>query len=108
MPSRIPFTGGPQEAMNITIEGRSLRLRARYANLVSVWTLDVLDNSGSTAVPLVVGVPILMGVDLIKPYRLGIGSLYAEPSSRPRDDAGRGELGNRINLVHYAPGEAVS
>jgi hypothetical protein len=93
--------------MSITIEGRSLRLRARYGQLLNTWTLDILDNSTAEVLPLVMGVPIVMGADLVKPYRLEIGSLYAEANARPRDDAGRGELGNRINLVHYAPGEAI-
>lgn len=107
MPARVPFTGGSRQAMSITIAGRSLRLRADYANLTNTWRLDIFDNAGESPVPLAVGIPILMGVDLVKQYRLGIGSLYAEPNARPRDDAGRGELGSRINLVHYAPGEAI-
>lgn len=105
MPSIIPFTGIPQESMSMALSGRRLRLRARYANVTNTWTLDILDNSGSAAVPLVMGVPIRMGVDLIKPYRLEIGSLYAEANARPRDDAAIGELGNRINLVHYTEAE---
>lgn len=105
MPSIVPFTGIPQESMSIVLGGRTLRVRARYANLTNTWTLDVMDDSGTSPIPLVMGVPILMGVDIIKPYRLEIGSLYAEANSDRREDAGRGDLGSRINLVHYAPGE---
>lgn len=105
MPSVVPFTGNSQESMAIVIESRKLRLRARYANLTNTWTLDVFENSGTEPVPIVSGVPILMGVDMLKPYRIGIGGLYAEPAERPRDDAGRGELGNRIRLMHYSPAE---
>lgn len=105
MPSIVPFTGRPQESMSITIAGRRLRLRARYANLTNIWTLDVFDNAGDGPVPIVQGVNIVMGADLLAPYLLGIGGLYAEPTADPMTDAGRGELGNRIRLIHYTQAE---
>lgn len=105
MPRLIPFTGQPQEFLNIALGGRKLRMRALYANLTDDWKLDVFDATGPTPVALVAGVAIVMGADIIKPYRLGIGGIYAEPMADPRDDAGRGELGNRIRLVHYTQDE---
>lgn len=101
MPRVVPFTGQPKESLIITLGGRKLRMRATYRDLDGVWSLDVLDASEATEVPLIQGVSIVMGVDILEPYGLGIGGLFAVPNERPRDEAGRGELGGRVRLVHY-------
>lgn len=108
MPREIPFTGAPKESMTIVLSGRKLSLRARYANITNVWTLDIFDVSGLEPVELVRGIAIVMGIDLLRPYPIQIGSIFAEASSDPRVDAGRGELGSRVKLVHYTEAEMES
>lgn len=105
MPSKIPFTGVPRESMDVILAGRSLRLRSRYANLVGTWRLDIEDLDGDDPTPILTGIPIVVGVDLLAPYGLGLGSLFAEATERSGDDPKRGELGGRVSLIHYAPSE---
>ena len=101
----IPLTGYPNESVDLVLNGRPVRLRADYANLTNTWRIDLFDRSTTPPTPLVRGVPVLIGVDILKPYGLGLGSLVAVPNERPRDDAGRGELGVRVNLVQANPEE---
>lgn len=108
MPREIPFSGASKEAMTISLAGQRLKLRARYANLVNAWTLDIFDAAGLELVPLVQGVAIVMGIDLLRPYPLGIGGIFAVANADQRTDAGRGELGTRVKLYHYTPDEMAA
>ena len=88
-------------------------------------TPQVLDDLGlkaaleSTGEPLISGVPILIGCDLLEPYALGIGSMLAidqqaAASNGPdgflpdSEDAGADDLGKRVIVVFIAPGEVLA
>ena len=101
----LPFSGHPKESMDVVLEGRSLRIRSRFANLMETWTISIFDIAGDEPVPLIEGIPVLIGADLLAPYALELGGLFAEPNERPREDAKRGELGTRVRLIHYTPEE---
>ncbi|MEZ4330432.1 MAG: hypothetical protein R3F35_01665 [Myxococcota bacterium] len=101
----IPFTGAPKESVDVKIGGRKIEFKAHYANLMNSWTVSLFDRSTTPPTPLVQGVAVVMGVDLLQPYPLGLGSLFALPSADDRRDAGAGELGVRIKLVHVSKDE---
>lgn len=105
MPREIPFSGASRESMDITLSGRSLRIRTRYAHVQGVWTIDIFDLSSEEPVPLVLGLVIVLGVDMLAPYGLEIGGLIASANPRSRDEAKRGELGGRVRVVHYTEAE---
>ena len=104
----LPFSGAPKESMDVDLVGRKLRIRSRFSNLMETWTISIYDIAGDGEVPLVEGVVVVIGADLLAPYALGLGGLFAEPQDRPLDDPKRGELGQRVRLVHYTPEELAA
>lgn len=104
----LPFAGFSKESRDFVIEGRSLRIRSRFSELMETWTISIFDLAGDEPVPLIEGIPVLIGADLLAPYALELGGLFAEPNERPREDAKRGELGTRVRLIHYTPEELAA
>lgn len=104
----IPFSGFPREVMTVPLLGRRIRIRARYSNLMQVWTVDLSEVIGDATVPLVSGLVVVLGADLLASYGLGLGGLFAVASDRPNEDAKRAELGGRVKLIHYTPEELAA
>ena len=92
----IPLTPSPQR-FGITLGGTDYRLTTRYRNAPEGgWTLDIADNND---VPVVVGIPLVTGANLLEQYpHLGFrGRLYVqtldEPDAVPTfDNLGRDSL----------------
>ncbi|WP_281659636.1 phage baseplate plug family protein [Microvirgula aerodenitrificans] len=62
----IPLTPDPQR-FTITLSGVDYRLTVRWREAVDGgWTLDIADAAGT---PIVRGIPLVTGVDLLKQYR---------------------------------------
>ncbi|MDR3488822.1 MAG: hypothetical protein P4M05_28455 [Bradyrhizobium sp.] len=88
----IPLSPNPQ-TMSITLAGVVYQLRFHYANVrEGGWLLDISDNLGN---PLVCGIPLVTGVDLLAQYAyLGIGGVLfvksdGDPDAVPTfDDLG--------------------
>ena len=96
----IPLTPEPQ-TFGITLAGRSLRLTVRWAespvpDIPGGWLLDIMD-APDDATPLVCGIPLVAGCDLLKPYgylQLG-GALYLDGEEPPTLD----NLGDGVGLL---------
>ena len=71
----IPFNSTPFRTFTTTLNGAKYQFATNYNDRNGVWSFDLAD--GVTGNPLASGVPILLGCDLLAPYGLGIGSLYA-------------------------------
>jgi hypothetical protein len=113
---RIPFTSDPNATFTASIDGVDYQFDTLYNERASVWTFDL--SLAKTGAPLVTGVPILLGCDLLAPYGLDIGSLYAvdltaaaqreQAGHRSQPvDAGPEDLGVRVMVVYLAPGEVL-
>jgi hypothetical protein len=113
---KIPFTSDPNATFTTTLNGVDYQFDTLYNERASVWTFDL--SLAKTGVPLVTGVPILLGCDMLAPYGLGIGSLYAVDltAAAQREqvgyrsqpvDAGPEDLGVRVMVLYLAPGEAL-
>ena len=123
---KVPFTSNPWESFSCALNGNTYQFQTNYNERNGVWSFDLYDDT--TGAPLVMGVPILLGCDLLAPYGLGIGSMYAidmaattapslvgttgtvgqvlqmtdaDPLGAFNDD-----LGNRVIVVYLAPNEA--
>ena len=84
--SEIPLSPNPQ-TMTINLAGAAYQLRFHFANVEEGgWLLDIADNNGN---PLVCGIPLITGADLLKQYAyLGIGGMLfvktdGDPGARP-------------------------
>lgn len=80
----IPLTPDPQR-FTVTLSGVDYRLTVQYrAAGGSGWVLDIADTSNE---PIVSGIPLVTGVDLLGQYRhLGFsGRLWVQGASDPDD-----------------------
>lgn len=98
----VPLTPEPQ-AFGITLAGTSYRLTVRWcAAAEGGWLLDVADVDDA---PLVAGIPLVTGVDLLDPYpEIGIGGmlwLYSTTELPPAYD----ELGDVVQLIFETEGD---
>ncbi len=96
----IPLTPEPQ-SFGISLAGRELRLAVRWAESTCPdapggWLLDIYDAPDDLA-PLVLGIPLVAGCDLLRPYAyLGIGGgLYLSGDMPPTLD----NLGEDVLLL---------
>lgn len=78
----IPLTPQPQ-VFNINIAGTAYRMQFLYHNCdQGGWAMDLMDAAGN---PIVCGVPLVTGADLLAQYAyLGIGaSLFVQSDGDP-------------------------
>ena len=96
----IPLTPEPQ-AFGIALAGSELRLVLRWAEsptlgLPGGWLLDILDQPDDVT-PLVCGIPLVAGCDLLAPYAYLVigGGLYVSGDMPPTFDS----LGDGVLLL---------
>jgi hypothetical protein len=84
----IPLSGESQ-SFGVTLAGAQYQLLVQWRNAVQTWFLDIADASGN---PLVQGIALVTGVDLLGQHKhLGIdGSLFVvsddDPGAMPTYD----------------------
>ncbi len=88
----IPLTADPQ-TFTITLGGTDYRLTVQYRKAGGAgWVLDIADASDN---PLVSGIPLVTGVDLLAQYKhLGFqGRLWVQGAEDPDDTPTFADLG---------------
>jgi hypothetical protein len=75
MPQVIPFTSDPWQTFSCTLNGTEYGFAANYNDRNGVWSFDLSLKAPEEV--LVAGVPILLGCDMLAPFGLNIGSLFA-------------------------------
>lgn len=112
----IPFTSDTWHSFSTVLNGVEYTFAQRFNELSQRWYFDL--GLEATGEPLVSGIPILIGCDLLEPYVLGIGSMLAVDTQAAASagpdgflpasvDAGPEDLGERVKVVYIAPGETV-
>jgi hypothetical protein len=71
----VPFTSDQFRTFNCALNGVAYDFSTNYNDRNGVWSFDMADHA--TGAPIISGVPILIGCDLLAPYGLGIGSMFA-------------------------------
>jgi len=106
MPYReIPIIEAPSQAFTTTLAGRRCDFVVNYTTWGGRWSFN-LDVDG---VRVLSGRRIVLGVDLVQPFALGIGSLIAAPWGDDTAEPGRTELpSGRVRLFHFDPLEVAA
>ncbi len=95
----IPLSGGAENA-NQTFYAQlgehEITFKLNFMSYVDspYWNVDLLENG----IPLVVGLNLVGGCDLLAPYHFGLGSLYFTGAEATLDN-----LGTANELVWVAP-----
>lgn len=98
----IPLTPQPQ-AFAMDILGITYRFRFLYLDVPEAgWIMDIADSTGA---PLVCGIPLVTGADLLGQYAyLGIGATMQVVSDEVPDAVpGYGALGTTSHLLMTVP-----
>jgi len=111
----VPFTSDPNTQFTAMLDGVEYEFLTNWNERNLTWSFDL--SLADTGEVLVAGVPVLVGCDLLAPWGLGIGSMYAvdltataaeEAEGRLLQsvDAGPDDFGVRVVVVFLAPGES--
>lgn len=92
----IPTSPTPQ-SFTITLSGVQYQLALRWCDPAASWLLDIADVNG---VPLLSGIAVVTGTDLLDPYAyLGFGgALYAATDHDPDTPPGFDTLGRTSHI----------
>ena len=99
----IPLEGGPQNAhqtFSVELAGRDITFKLDWCGYVDFpfWNLDILERG----LPLVLGLKVVPGCDLVEPYKLGLGKLVLVGEEPTLDN-----LGIDNQLVWIDPNESI-
>lgn len=106
MIAELPLSADPAQSFTCQLGGVKYFFDVRYNSRNGVWTFDLSDDA--TRTPILSGVAIVLGVDLLEPYNLGIGRLLAVDGEGRGRDAGADDLGSRVTLNWISPDEALA
>lgn len=74
MITQIPLSDAPDQLITITLKRVLYKVRVKLNYRMQLWTLDLLTRDD---VPLVYGVPMVPGIDLLAPYNLELDGVIA-------------------------------
>jgi hypothetical protein len=81
-PFLIPLTAAPQ-SISITLAGVEYQINVWWNNVSQNWMLDISDINGD---PIVTGIPMVTGRDLLEPYAyLGFGGQLIAQTTNDTD-----------------------
>lgn len=101
----LPLSADPSQSFTCQLGNVKYFIQVRLNSRNGVWTLDLADDASRE--PMIVGVPIVLGVDLLGAYNFGIGSLIAVDLSATGKDATADDLGTRVSLYWVSPDEVL-
>ena len=90
----------PHFDFQVVLEGATFTLELRWNERSSTWSLSVFDAAGEQ---LTAGRPVVLGAELLgrsADARLPRGALFAIDTSGKNLEAGRYDLGSRVQLVY--------
>lgn len=99
-PFEIPLIAANQ-AFATTVSGAEYGLKLKWNGAASCWMLDISDATGN---PLVSGIPLITGADLLEQYRyLGIpGQLFVQTDNDTDAVPTQDNLGS-LGRLYFVP-----
>jgi len=93
----LPIISDPSQSFTTTLSGRRCDFLVNYNAVSDRWAFDLSIDS----ILVVAGRRIVSGVDLIKPFAIGIGAIVAAPWGDADDNPGRTQLpAGLVRLFH--------
>lgn len=98
----IPLLPATPQALSISILNVPYQFTVKWCSPASSWLLDIAD---AQSVPIVSGIPLVTGADLLEQFEyLGLGvALYAQSLSHPSDPPTFDNLGDNGKLYFVTP-----
>ena len=96
-----PSTDRPQ-SFTTQLGSAVYQFDLRWNDRSNVWTMDISDPVSGN--PIVSGLAVVLGADLLKPYALGIGTLILVDETSTNTEAALDSLGSSVNLYWVSRG----
>jgi hypothetical protein len=93
----IPLTPGTPQRCTVSLGGVPYALVVAWNHVSALWVVDLFDSAGN---PVLSGVPLVAGANLLAPVAyLGIGgALYAQNDNDPNAAPTYGDLGDTSHV----------
>lgn len=98
----IPFTS-TKETFTCQCGDFLFQFDTLYNDFEGLWHFDLSD--AQTGEMICSQVAVVLGIDLLRPLNLGIGSLFAADKTDADLEAGPDDLGDRVIVAYYTPAE---
>lgn len=99
----IPLTPDPDYKFQVEIEDETVELRVRWNLVEQAWYLDI---TGVSFTLELLGLKLVGGVDLLKPYAVvELGGLFIIDSEEKNQDPDFDGLGDRYRLIYVTKAE---
>lgn len=98
----IPFSS-TKETFTCQCGNYLLRFDTLFNDYEGIWHFTLTDEQTGTV--LATEIPVLLGLDLLAPLNLGIGSMFPADTTGADIEAGPDDLGNRVIVAYYTPEE---
>lgn len=99
----LPLTSDPAQRFTAQLGKTKYLFEVKFNSRSGVWTLDMAVAASKEQI--LTSIPIVLGVDLLWPYNLGIGRLIAGDTSSRGRDAAADDLGTRVKVFWYSTDE---
>lgn len=90
----IPLDSSPEQLFSINLSGEPYDCRVLLNSRTGIWTIS-FSKSG---VDIVIGIPLLAGVDILKQYLIPITNMYVLNLDQPTLDPSKVGLGTSSKL----------
>lgn len=98
MLSEIDVNGDPGQVFSLVVDGQKISLRLRYNTSSERFSMDLaIDET-----PRLTGRKVVTNVDLLKPFDLGIGAIFAAaPDGSPVPPTIEAFADRKVRLYHF-------
>ena len=90
----------PAQVFSIVLNEISYIMTAKWNTRAQFWTLDISDENDIT---LINNIALKIGLDLLAPFNLGIGSLYVANTAGASNEMSLSNVGIDTALVYLEP-----
>jgi hypothetical protein len=103
MIQQLPLTTDCPQSFNCQLGDVTYQFNLIWNDRSSVWMLDILN--AATQVPIISGLALVLGADLLEKYALGIGAFVLVDETGTGTEATLTSLGSSTNLYWVSPDE---
>ena len=103
---KLPLTSDPFRSFTTIVNGTRYQVTTRWNDRAQVWVMDLDDPT--TGSNLARGMPLVLGSDLLASFAPQLGSLLVVDTNADSGqgvDAGVDDLGARVQVLWFSPGE---
>jgi hypothetical protein len=100
---RLPFTNDAYQSFTVQLDDFKFFIEAKFNSRSNVWTMNLYNDA--TREPHFVGVPLLLGVDLLDAYNFPFGAFVVIDDADQGREATSETLGDSVNVYWVSADE---